>query len=438
MKSIFFNSIWFFFDKVFKLIVGFAISVMIVRYLGPKWFGKYNYVNSIIVLFGIFVSFGSEGILVKFLVSEPDQKNEILSASFWFQTFFGILSFLLSVLFLIFLRNDSDLFQLLLILGIPLLFRSFSVVKYVYESNLEIKKVVIIDNLIFFTFSFIRVILIYFNSSFNWIFVSFATEGIISNISLYLYYRLNHTSFLKVRPKLDRIKSILKGSFPILVSGFAIIVYMKVDQIMIGSMLGDKQLGVYSVGVRLSEFWYFIPIGISSSFFPHLIALKKEISVQYKKRFAILHSIVFWMALLGACVTQFAADFVILKIYGYDYFNSSLILKIHIWASLFVFLGVAGSNYYILENLQKFTIFKSFFGLLVNIILNYFWIPEYGIVGAAYATLISQFCANTLFLVFFRSLHPLLFLQFGSLLEIRFLNIKSIFRNQVSVYHSND
>ncbi|WP_291876620.1 flippase [Leptospira sp.] len=438
MKAIFFNSIWFFFDKVFKLIVGFTISVMIVRYLGPEWFGKYNYVNSIIVLFGIFVSFGSEGILVKFLVSEPEQKNEILSASFWFHSVFGLLSFLLSFLFLQILRNEADLFQLLMILGIPLLFRSFSVVKYVYESNLEIKKVVIIDNLIFFSFSFIRVLLVYLNLSFNWIFVSFAAEGIIANLSLFFYYRLHHPAFLNFRPKLETIKSILKESFPILVSGFAIIVYMKVDQIMIGSMLGDEQLGIYSVGVRLSEFWYFIPIGISSSFFPHLIALKKDLSIHYKRRFAILHSIVFWMALLGACITQFAADYVIVKIYGYDYFNSSSVLKIHIWASLFVFLGVAGSNYYILENLQKLTIFKSFFGLLVNIILNFFWIPEFGIVGAAFATLISQFCANTLFLVFFRSLHPLLFLQFGSLLEIRFLNIKSIFKKQVSVYQAND
>ncbi|WP_108958587.1 flippase [Leptospira ellinghausenii] len=438
MKSIFFNLVWFFFDKVFKLIVGFAISVMIVRYLGPEWFGKYNYVNSIIVLFGIFVSFGSEGILVKLIVSEPDQKNEILSASFWFHSIFGLLSFLLSFLFLIILRNESDLFQLLLILGIPLLFRSFSIVRYVYESNLEIKKVVIIDNLIYFTFSLIRVILIYFNYSFSWIFISFATEGIISNFSLFLYYRLKHSSFLNVRPKLDRVKSILRESFPILLSGFAIIVYMKVDQIMIGSMLGDEQLGIYSVGVRLSEFWYFIPIGISSSFFPHLISLKKELSIQYKKRFAILHSIVFWMALLGACITQFAADFVILKIYGYDYLNSSSVLKIHIWASLFVFLGVAGSNYYILENLQKLTILKSLFGLLVNIILNYLWIPEYGILGAAYATLISQFCANTLFLVFFKSLHPLLFLQMGSILFIRFLNLGNMIRKQVSVYHSND
>ncbi|TGM78924.1 flippase [Leptospira levettii] len=438
MKSIFLNSIWFFFDKVFKLVVGFAISVMIVRYLGPEWFGKYNYVNSIIVLFSIFVTFGSEGILVKFLVSEPDQKNEILSASFWFHSVFGLLSFLFSFLFLEILRNEADLFQLLFILGIPLLFRSFSVVKYVYESNLEIKKVVIIDNLTFFIFSFIRVSFVYFNYSFNWIFISFAIEGIITNISLYFYYRFYHPSFLNLRPKFETIKSILKESFPILVSGFAIIVYMKVDQIMIGSMLGDEQLGIYSVGVRLSEFWYFIPIGISSSFFPHLIALKKELSDHYKKRFAILHSIVFWMALLGACFTQFAADYVIVNIYGYDYYNSSSVLKIHIWASLFVFLGVAGSNYYILENLQKLTILKSFFGLFVNIVLNYIWIPEYGIVGAAFATLVSQFCANTLFLVFFKSLHPLLLLQLGSLFEIRFLNIRSIFRKQVGVYHSND
>ncbi|WP_244934905.1 flippase [Leptospira jelokensis] len=438
MKSIFLNSIWFFFDKVIKLIIGFIISVIIVRYLGPELYGKYNYVNSIIVLFGVFVPFGSEGILVKFLVSEPNQKNEILSASFWFQFVFAFFSLILSLIVLEILRNDSELLQLLLILGIPLLFRSFSVVKHVYESTLQIKKVVVIDNIIFFAFSFLRFLFIYFHFSYILIFVSFATEAIFSNFILFCYYRYTNKSFLSVRPNFNYIRRILIESFPILISGFAIIVYMKVDQIMIGSILGDKELGIYSVGVRLSEFWYFIPIGISSSFFPHLIELKNEGSVHYKKRFALLHSIVFWMALFGAILTQFVADDLILQIYGSDFLESSSVLKIHIWSSLFVFLGVAGSNFLILENLQNLTVLKSFFGLIVNILLNYLWIPDYGIIGAAMATLISQFCANTLFLIFFKSLHPLFSFQIGSLTNIRLLNFRDFFKKQLSIYNSND
>ncbi|PJZ45493.1 hypothetical protein CH361_10730 [Leptospira brenneri] len=402
-------------DKLLKLCVGIFVSVFIVRYLGPEWFGKYNYVNALLVLSGTLISFGSEGILVKMFVSEESDHLEILSASFWIHLIFSFQSLLLSFIIIWFLRPEDDLYFLFGFLCIPSLFKCFSVVRYVYESKLEVKYIVWIENIVFLVVSAIRIFIIVNKYSFSALFATFAVEGILTSLSIYFFYVKKHVNFIFQPPNLNRISKILFDSFPLLMAGLAIIVYMKIDQIMIGSMLGDSALGFYSVGVRWSEFWYFIPIGLASSFFPNLIKLKNELSLEYEKRFLLLHGMVFWIAFIGAFAIQFVADPLIIFLYGDLFHSSSAILKIHIWSGVFVFWGVAGGNYFLIENLQKYTVWKSICGLVVNVILNYLWIPTYGIMGAAIATLISQFCASTLFLAFVRDLRPLLKIQLLSL-----------------------
>ena len=62
---------------------------------------------------------------------------------------------------------------------------------------------------------------------------------------------------------------------------------------------------------------------------------------------------------------------------------------IHIWASIFVFLGVASGRWFIIENLQRFTLINTSIGAILNVGLNLIFIPKFGLIGAAYATLIS-------------------------------------------------
>ena len=53
---------------------------------------------------------------------------------------------------------------------------------------------------------------------------------------------------------------LLVESWPLLLSGISIMVYMKIDQIMLGQILGDESVGIYSAALRISEIWYFIPM----------------------------------------------------------------------------------------------------------------------------------------------------------------------------------
>ncbi len=117
-----------------------------------------------------------------------------------------------------------------------------------------------------------------------------------------------------------------------------------------------------------------------------------------------------------AVFVQWMGKDLVIFLYGNPYSLASDVLKIYIWSGIFVFIGVAGGNYFLIENKQGFVLLKSLSGLLVNVLLNFFWIPIYGVYGAAFATLISQFVASCLVPFIFKEVRELSYIQISSLL----------------------
>ena len=205
--------------------------------------------------------------------------------------------------------------------------------------------------------------------------------------------------------------SLLKDSWPLIFSGMVIAVYMRIDQVMIKEMMNSEAVGQYAAAVRISEAWYFIPMVIASSLFPAIVNAKKQSEELYYARLQKLYDLMVWMAIAIALPMTFLSDWVVNLLYGSQYNQSGSVLMIHIWAGVFVFLGVAFSKYLTIENLTKKMFYRTFLGAILNIILNYFLIPKYGIKGAAVATLLSQFVANYVYDIFDKDLHKQLIMK---------------------------
>lgn len=400
MKKIIHNFFWLFSDRILKMVIALVVGIWIVRYFGPDYFGKFNYVIAWLTLMAAMVPLGTESILVAELVKDSDNKESILASSFILYLVTSLIFTILSIGFVIITKpEDSEIFSIVLILSLPYFIRCFTVPRFYFESVLLIKRVVIIENVFLVIFTVIKIFFLYKSYPFLYFIWSFALEGIFVSISIFIYY-LTYVSKISLKIfSWYRTKNLLRASFPLFLSSLAIILYMKIDQIMIGNMIGDKDLGIYSVAVRLSELWYFVPMAISSSFYPHLIKLYEENKDQYWFELQRLHIILFIISFSVAIGVQIFADAVIKFLYGVNFAESSRILKIHVWSGIFVFLGVAGSNHFIIDNIQKYSFYKSLVGLISNVFLNIILIPKIGIYGAALATLVSQIFASSLFLI---------------------------------------
>lgn len=392
------NTSWLFGEKILRMIVALFVGVWVARYLGPEKFGLLSYAQSFVALFAVVASLGIDGLVVRELVKDESRSETLLGTSFFLKIFGAFIMLVFLVTALQFTSNDFYTKSLIFIIASASIFQSFNVVDFYFQSKVMGKYNVYANVISLLFSSVVKITLIISNSSLEEFVFVYVFDSIVLAIG-YLYYFFKHSDF-KIQ-KLIFSKStailLLKDSWPLILSGIVILVYMKIDQIMIKQLLGNEAVGQYSAAVRISEAWYFIPMVISSSLFPAIINAKKRSEDLYYKRIQRLFDLLVWIAIAIAIPATFLSDFIINLLYGGQYNEAGGVLLIHIWAGVFVFIGVSSGMYYLTENLQKLLFWRSFYGMVANILLNIILIPIYGIKGAAVATLFSQIVASYIF-----------------------------------------
>jgi O-antigen/teichoic acid export membrane protein len=179
---------------------------------------------------------------------------------------------------------------------------------------------------------------------------------------------------------------------------------MRIDQVMIKSMLDAKAVGIYAVAVNLTEIWYFIPTMIIGSLFPAIINARKNDYKLYLNGLQRLHDIFFLIAFVIGITVSLCSSKIIGMLFGESFMEARTSLVIYIWSVVFVFQGGIRGHFLIVENEQKMGLYFKIIALLVNIGLNLIMVPLYGIEGAAITTLISYSLPVYVFSFF----HPVL------------------------------
>jgi PST family polysaccharide transporter len=414
------NTGWLFADKILRMGVGLAVGVWLARYLGPGQFGLYSYAFAFTALFGALATLGLDSIVIRELVQDIAAKDEILGATFALKLIGGIVTLFATVAAIALLRPaDHVTHWLVAIIAAGTIFQAFDAVDFWFQARVESKFSVYAKNGAFLLMSLARTGLILVGASliaFAW---AALAEVILGSFGLLLIYRLSgqHISAWKVRVR--RAKHLLLESWPLILASVAVMVYMKIDQVMLGEMLGDHAVGVYSAAVRISEIWYFIPLAIASSVTPALIEAKKVSEELYYRRIAKLFRLMAGIAFAIAIPMTFASNLVMDVLYGRDYIEAGPVLAIHIWAAVFVFLGVAQGPWTVNEGLTKLALFRTAVGAIVNIALNLVLIPGYGVIGAAIATIISYALSAFVLNAFSARTRRIFFLQLNAMIPLR-------------------
>lgn len=391
------NIAWLSGDKILRIGVGLFISVWVARYLGPEDFGLLSFAIAFVSLFGAIATLGLPGIVVRDIVSDQKSHLETLGSSFVLQVIGGITAFvLLFILIAVFRPHDPFAINVVVILGLTLLLKGSESIKCWYESQVQSKYTVWVEAAVFLVIAAMKTALILTGASllaFVWV---TCFEGLATAVLLFAMYVGMGGRLKTWRFNFTRAKTLLKHSWPLMFSGLAVMLYMRIDQIMLGQMLNDEAVGIYTVAIRISEVWYFIPMAIVGSVFPAILEAKKTSEALYLDKFQKLYDLLVIIALVVAIPVTFLSNQIIEILFGQEYIAAGTILSIHIWTALFVFLGVASGKWFLAENRQLLAFQRVFLGMCVNIVLNFVLIPRHGGAGAAMATLISQAVAALL------------------------------------------
>ncbi len=390
LRKIISNIGWLFADRILRMGVGLIIGAWIARYLGPQQFGLYNYAIAFVSLFGAIATLGLDQIVVRNLVREPSDKDEILGTSFVLKLIGGVVTVLLTTGTIILVRPEDKLMHWLVgITATGLVFQAFDAIDFWFQFQVQAKYTVVAKNTAFVLISIVKVSLLEMKAPLIYFVWAGLAEIVVGAICLAISYRFSGQKFRSWRISLRQAKSLLKESWPLIIAGLSIMVYVRIDTVMLGELADDQAVGIYAVATRLSELWVFIPVAIVSSVNPSIIKAKKESETLYYQKLQQIFNVMVVLAYAIAIPMTFLSNHVVVLIFGQNYAAAGGVLSIHIWGQLFGFLGIARGVWIVTEGLTIYALVFTVCGALINISLNFWLIPIYRETGAAIATVIS-------------------------------------------------
>lgn len=395
------NMGWLFVGRMITLLISFFVGIVVARYLGPVNYGLLNYVISFVGLFGFASSLGLDGIAVREIVNQPNNRDKILGTVFSLKIFGGIISILLIVL-AIFLTNNNLITKILVaIVSLTLIFQTSNVVDLFFQANVLSKKTALVQVVSYIISSLLKILFIILKQEVYFFVLLSVFDSVVLAFGFFSAYKKNGFSPLKWSFDWSLAKFFLNCSWPLIFTEAAMLVYFKIDQVLIKNMMGNESLGIYSAALKIAEMWYFIPMIITGSLFPAILNSRK-VSVQlFENRLSKLYTLMFWLAIIISLPISVFSTSIIKFLFGVDYLGAASVLVIYVWGGVGVFLTLAVSKYLLTENYTKIYFCITLVGALSNVLINLLVIPHYGLRGSAFATVFS-YCVVPLSLVFFK------------------------------------
>ncbi|HFI7967927.1 TPA: flippase [Escherichia coli] len=415
IQKIILNAGWLLFDKFIRLMFGLLVGVWVARYLGPGTYGQLAYIVTLVSLFQVVVSLGMDTILVREITCNKNEAAQILGSAIFMRFIVGCISIVLLVGGVT-IFNGAYFGVLTLLASGGLLLQCTDTIDIWFQSQSQSKRTVIAKLCSYTITNILRIILIIYNAPLWTFALLLSIDASLSALALTFAYKTFKTAH-RWHISLLRCKALLSESWPFLISGISIILYMRIDQVLIKNIMGEKPLGIYSAAIQFSTLWNFIPLTLSVSLAPYVARKKKESEQIY---YQTLCNIFLIFSIIGWCITLTIitlSPFIIEFMLGPNYKDGVGVLSIHVITNLFICLGISQSLWIVNERKGTFILYKSITGLVVSVIANIILIPLYGIKGAAIASVLSQITASTIFNLCFAK--KIFFMQLKSLFFLR-------------------
>ena len=406
------NAGWLAAERILRLGLGVLLSAWTARYFGPAQFGLLNFSLAIVLVFSIFAALGLETVVVRDLVRMPERSAQILASAWVLRVAGALVGIVACVTAIGLLRPDeSTTAQVVGVLALGLLPQTMDVVVHRYQAAMHARPVIIIRSAAFLVFAGVRSLILLKHGSLLDLALASTAEVLFAAMLLgYLGYRDGNVLRVSQATAAECVR-LLRQCWPLAISTLSVAIYMRIDQLMLGELAGDRAVGVFSAAVRISEAWYFIPMALTVSIAPALAASYVKSEDGYRAMLERFGRSMVRIAIGVALLLSLLAPQLMRLVYGPEYGESAQVLAIHAWAGVLVCLGILGNDWLLNAGLVRFSMYQAMAGAAVSVLLNLWLIPAYGVAGAALSTLggylVSALVMNSLA----AATRPIFFLQ---------------------------
>jgi O-antigen/teichoic acid export membrane protein len=396
------NTFWLFLDKFFVLGVAFFVGIYVARHLGPAQFGMLSYAMGFVGLFTAFTEMGLNNILVRDLVKGVHRREELLGSAFLLQTSGGIIAVIAILIAVVFNSGDKATDLLILIVASAELFKGLGIIGSYFQSQVQSKYIATASFYQNIFISSVKVCLVLAKAPVIFFALAITLDAFLGGISLLYFYTRHAGSILKWKVVKTLVKELFSNSWPLILYGLALNIQARIDQVMIGDMLGKNEVGYYSVALKLIETLGIVPVILASSLAPSITKAKVAGVTFYNNRLREYYRLMFIVFLVTSIPLFFSAEYMIVYFYGEAYRAAGILLSLFSLRMFFTCMGMAKSTYITNENLFRYTMITAIVGAISNVLINYLLIPIMGSKGAIIATIVS-FTISTFVIDFFYS-----------------------------------
>lgn len=381
---------WLFAGKFGVLLINMVTAVALTRHLGAASYGLFSGLSAFVALGDPVTAAGLNAIVSKRILEAKESEATVLGTANRIRmgaTLVVNLTLLFIAFFFLKYTPEQMLYVGILILGTAA--KPFSVITFWFEAKGMSQVSVWAEMTSSIVRSLLMILLIALKAPLIPMFCVQAAVPIISNVVTLSIYKRRRTHSDRWNFDKALAKELLKNGSLLMLSAVALTINLKIDQVILLQIAGKAEVGIYAAAARISEIWYTLPTLMMVALFPSLFAAKKAGPKAYARKLQQLYDIFAIPAVSLALLVTFTADRIVPFAFGPQFKASAPVLVIHIWASVFVFMRTIFSRWLVLEDFYIYSVVTQSAGALMNVAFNFVLIPQFGAIGAAYATVIS-------------------------------------------------
>ena len=420
------NIMWALCGKIVSLLGVLVVAIIVARYLGKQQYGIMNYVVSYVAIFQVFADFGLDLIQIREESKNPNLRDKIIGTVFTLKLIFAAITLIAIPITLFFFETSAEISYFIMIYAFSVVLNTTwvsrnhftSIVWNEYMVKTEISRTII--------GIMVKVVLVMLHMPLIWFILSLVFDSFLLAVGYSISYAKKIDSISKWTFDKELAVYIIKQSFPLLLSGAAIVIYNRIDQVMIGDMIDNSHLGIYSVAVRFVELMVFVPTIISQTISPMLVEIRQKDRVRYEELSQIFLNVTVSGCVILAVLVCLLSYPVVYFTFGQEYIGAASVLAILSFKVIGDALSQTSGQLMIIEGIQRYASVRNIIGCVTCVLLNLIIIKHYGIHGVAYVAVITIFVSGTLadFIIpsyrkiFFKQMHSL-FMGWKDIIHIK-------------------
>ena len=389
------NATWIIACKIVQSILSFIIGTLTVRYLGPTNYGVITYACSVISFLLPIMQLGLKHTLVKEIIRNPNSEGEILGTALILNIISSLFCMAGAIMFVSVANvGEQETIIVCALYSLVLLFQATEMTMYWFQAKLLSKYPSIATLIAYVVVALYKVYLLVTGKSVIWFAASYVLDFFLISIILLAVYKKLSNQKLSINWNIAR--QMLSRSKYYIIPSLMVVFYQHTDRIMLKLMIGDIETGLFSAAVACTGMTGFVFHAIVDSARTVILETKDRNPELYERRVAQLYSIITAFALTQSILMTILAKPIICLLYGEAYLNAVPMLQLVVWYDTFGYYGSVRNIWILAEEKQKHLTKINVVGALVNVVLNACLIPIWGGIGAAIASIISQFFTNVL------------------------------------------